>query len=361
MRILSVGVLVPGTLALLAIVDVPARFVPLERLAFRPWEAAVERHSPDAPFRSRVSLDFPESHGDLASLGNLPGVSQSRRETFTTEETGFRGRGGLPPMAGPGDTMDFVCGDSFAAGSSLCDDETLSAQLERVTRRPVYNLGGIEGMSATRVLDLAERLGAHRGRVFQVFFERCDPPPGFYGSMEPTLLQRLRDTVPPSRVKILAERLQKRLHDGRFLPNHYARSVLVESLPGGEPMLFLPAESERKRRSAAGAGAYWAEYDAELRRHGFELFVVLVPTKIRVYGSLVVGGDAAWADRSPYLEETERLVRAAGVRALDLTPVFQRAAREGLARGELLYWRDDTHWTPRAVALAAESVAAELR
>ena len=43
---------------------------------------------------------------------------------------------------------------------------------------------------------------------------------------------------------------------------------------------------------------------------------------------------------------------AAGVPVVNLMPVFQEAT----ARGERLYWRDDTHWNDAGIRLAAEEL-----
>src|SRR5262247_2421093 len=68
------------------------------------------------PNRSRAA-ESTRASGDLAALSNRPALREFRREVFTTDAHGFRN----PDIV--------VFGDSFAAGSGVSDDETLSAQL----------------------------------------------------------------------------------------------------------------------------------------------------------------------------------------------------------------------------------------
>lgn len=67
--------------------------------------------------------------------------------------------------------------------------------------------------------------------------------------------------------------------------------------------------------------------------------------------------DRGWSfspSGTPLLSTLATALTAAGVPALDLTDAFRERARRDLARGQYLYWLDDTHWDGAGVALAAE-------
>jgi hypothetical protein len=42
---------------------------------------------------------------------------------------------------------------------------------------------------------------------------------------------------------------------------------------------------------------------------------------------------------------------------LNLTPEFRKQAEALLARGEYLYWLDDTHWNAEGIRVAAQEIA----
>jgi hypothetical protein len=57
------------------------------------------------------------------------------------------------------------------------------------------------------------------------------------------------------------------------------------------------------------------------------------------------------------MDRLEHALTDAGVPVVNLRRVFATTARHLFARGEYLYWRDDHHWNPRGIALAAREIA----
>jgi hypothetical protein len=119
--------------------------------------------------------------------------------------------------------------------------------------------------------------------------------------------------------------------------------------PGEEAAL------DEVRRVLAAAGTLCA-------RQGTRFLVAFVPSKDRVY--LDRCRFAANAEPLHWLHNDlphrlETIVRQAAPAAgyLDLTPVF----RERAARGEVLYFPQDSHWSPQGHAVAAQALAARLR
>ena len=122
-----------------------------------------------------------------------------------------------------------------------------------------------------------------------------------------------------------------------------------------------------------GAGRFWESPDgagrspliaitnfhAQLTRLGIGLLVVPVPPKVVVYPDRLLErpGPARW---DVHHRAFYALLRDAGVPVLDLTDEFI-AARDGDGTNGPVYCRQDTHWSPRACAIAAERIAAEIR
>ena len=100
------------------------------------------------------------------------------------------------------------------------------------------------------------------------------------------------------------------------------------------------------------------DFQRQLQRAGVELLVVPVPVKLTLHP------ERLWAGADPFSMPNNRgfagfvaELEAAGVRVLDLAPPLLEAKRGGMS----LFLSRDTHWTPPAMALAAQSVATAVR
>lgn len=100
------------------------------------------------------------------------------------------------------------------------------------------------------------------------------------------------------------------------------------------------------------------QYSDELRARGITLLLVSIPSRVQVHTPGLPGFPAR--EGGPLGElGTARFhlaLNEAGVEVLDLLPVFEEALGEG-SDEDLLFQRYDTHWTPRATALAAAHIA----
>jgi hypothetical protein len=85
-----IGRIIPSIIMVVFILDVSARFVPLDWFTFRAWEAMTRYRAPCGPFRSDASYDGKKTYGDLAAMGNLVLYRQYHREVFTTDSYGYR-------------------------------------------------------------------------------------------------------------------------------------------------------------------------------------------------------------------------------------------------------------------------------
>ena len=117
---------------------------------------------------------------------------------------------------------------------------------------------------------------------------------------------------------------------------------------------------------------YWSRADRDLdkvvwaityiRDHlatmGITLIVVPIPDKEQVYYSAIPR--SLWKDDQPpqvsILPELVQRLQDVQVPTVSLLPVYHEAATNGVP----LYWRDDTHWRPEGIKLAAELIAGEV-
>jgi len=147
-----------------------------------------------------------------------------------------------------------------------------------------------------------------------------------------------------------------RLYDGRLMPNPYAPNIARKLLPDGQTILFFPEDMQRAESNRA---TWWAKYlgvlNKELRQRNFQLIVILVPSKYTVYQPLIK--DAVKTDKSEALNELQNELK--DVPVVNTTAALQQAAAAELAHGNLLYWRDDTHWNTEGVRVAVEQLQTE--
>src|SRR5208282_5162818 len=172
----SIGHLLPRLMLLFFVLDLVLRFVPLDPLTFRAWEAML-RHYPNAvgPFIPSKHYHRDNSYGGVASIGNLPSLRQYHSVDFTTDAFGFHN----PPALAQPNPVGIVIGDSFAVGSELPEDQSLSAQLTERFGGYFYNAGSQQPLHLRSLEAAAQRLGLRHGLVIFEFLEARalqDPP-----------------------------------------------------------------------------------------------------------------------------------------------------------------------------------------
>lgn len=369
----TLGHLLPRLMLLCLLLDIVFRFVPLDALTFRAWEAAL-RHFPNAPgpFKPNMHYHRDNSYGGAASIGNLAALRRYHPADFTTDSFGFHN----PPALSQPHPAGILIGDSFAVGSELPEDHTLTAQLTHLSGSYFYNAGGPQPLRLRSLESVAQRLGLHRGLVIYEFLEThaLDHPPaatpdGGHGWGQTTFLRllgtdwadRLRtplNELHESPLQGLSVRIEKVLQNGVFLPNSFSSFVIQTKLRNGLPMVFLPYEFKSPAAPAdslAEWASYFAWYSSELQRDGLDFLVVLVPNRPAIYAPFFDPPQSVSPSRAVH-EAFANALQARGVLAVSLLPRYEQEAAKLFPKDAYLYYPDDAHWNSCGVAIAASEI-----
>jgi alginate O-acetyltransferase complex protein AlgJ len=106
------------------------------------------------------------------------------------------------------------------------------------------------------------------------------------------------------------------------------------------------------------------EFKNYLAGLGVDLLVVPVPSKPEVFPDKLKGAAVSTANLpvlNPYGRKFLLELTQAGVEVVDLLPVFLKARGKDADETQLLYQRQDTHWTDRGLRLAAATVAERIK
>ena len=339
------GYLLPRVLLLWALLDVMLRFAPTRWYMFHMGESALIM----ATHRTNVTYENSHAYGDLATLGNCTECRRYRPMNVHIDERGFAN----PSSSGPYDAI--LMGDSFGLGAEQPSGATLAAQISLRTGLSTYNACRAgRAISSQDLMALIDELGSANGTVF---FELMDRSLGeLPWTSENPRFNRLgywSKNAEYSPLANVAREIVGRLYDGHLMPNPYAQNVVRKLLPDGQTMLFFP---EDLQDAEADGPTLWAEYlgllNKELHQHNFQLIVILVPSKYTVYQPLI--RDAAKTNKREALNELQDKLK--DVPVVNTTAALQQAAAAELAHGNLLYWRDDTHWNAEGVRVAVEQL-----
>jgi len=364
----TLGRVLPFLMLMIVVMDFALRFVSLERLAFRPNEALRRLHvTPEGPYEPNREYHNDRTYGDLAALGNLPKRRVYRRVDFATDAFGFHNPVSRVESAPAG----ILLGDSFAIGAEVPEKKALSAQLTELFSERIYNAGGLLPLDLELVRRLAGQLRLQRGVLIYEFLEAHLQERPAIASAQPSWRARLAvrvlgsrgwyrlsgliSSLADSRLKLLAQRLEKEAENDRVLPNRFAGNVVQGRLRNGDWMLFSPSRIETADLADA-AVSRWAEFfrraSRELDRDGLGLVVIIIPTKFTVYGPLLASPRVAPVG-DIQLGQLERRLRKSEIPVVNVTPAFRAAAAELAEHHEYIYWQDDTHWNECGVSIAA--------
>lgn len=317
---------------------------------YRPHEQLVQQNYDQGfrAYRKHARIDMLMPHGDLKALTAAP-LAQPRQVLFQTDAEGFRN----DHEYAAGQTV--LIGDSFVVGMGDSQADILSVQLERDHGIPSYNLGhpgDISDYLATWRAFRENHPGPVRGLLFLFEGNDFDTPykpastekPGFlarwsgkyYGLFTGTDLYRV--------TKSLYARASK---SGGIAASSSVRSETV----AGQPMGFYTPYVDVSLRPRFEFPSAMAQDLTTLAGQVDQVF--FIPTNYRIYAAALgrpAPPHAQW-------QALAALCAKQGWHCTDLTPALAEASAALLQKGELTWWRDDTHWNRQGMAVAAEVVA----
>ena len=99
------------------------------------------------------------------------------------------------------------------------------------------------------------------------------------------------------------------------------------------------------------------DFNAQLKKAGIDLLVVPVPAKAAVYPEMIVPGAANSASARLDASDAEFIgvLKQNGVNVLDLAPAFIQYRKDH--PDQLLYTKQDTHWSGYGIGLASDMVS----
>lgn len=333
-----------------------------ERPEFRAWEVLKDPESEF--FFPNLTVEMAEV-GDLGYRAWIPSLQHPRAGSFSTDRFGFRNPQGIEQP------RVVLLGDSFVAGAGVRDDQTLAAQLGRLLGEPVYSLACETANSPSLYLS-DPRFFEHPPRVV-VFapVNRLVMPLRFREI--PPLNRRAKAESRRWTFESTAEALRRFNRDlgrdnGLSRAMRYGYNGTYYALFGhpdvivadGEPAIALPLQEQKcpltpEQRGLESAIASTKRFSEMIATRGTKLVYAPIPDTGEVYPELFREDER---DRCAKPSLFDRLVpeaKTAGLDALDLREVFR------LNKTPYLYLRDDSHWNPRAVGLAAEALAEAIR
>lgn len=338
--------------------------------------SAIHRYYPTeknfAVYRPSASASG-RRYGDLYSRAllkspTLAAAVLTRHEvTYSIDRHGFRE---TTPME---QAHIFALGDSFTFGGPVRQEDTWVKRLEHRLGAPTYNLGVNAASPRQELLLLRHVLGradAPRIRhLLWMIFEGNDLEDTYDERRPPSAGRRGDDNAAADLAWWVVGQIGREVRERSFLYRALAGTlatappipVYFSSRHGWKA--FHPEYIAR----AAEPPAYVERHphrpllDQTLRemkllseRADFTVTVLLAPSDARLYGRYFERFPPPSSEPS-FLDHVERTARSLNLPVLNLYPLLQP-----YAEGELLYFRDDTHWNERGNAVVASLIAETL-
>jgi hypothetical protein len=334
-----------------------------ERPEFRAWEILRDEETQRFAKDQRLEL---EEVGDLGRLSWVRSLQVPREVVFSTDRWGLRN-----PIEIEHPRV-VVLGDSYVAGSSVSDRDTLTVAMSRVLREPIYNFA-VQSVDVPGLFLKDARFSQNPPEivVWAPVARMIRPRPLFFLD---------DDEDPPSRgeralgwIRQIGEGLEHfeeglnrdngLTHQARYLLNGFqhrwfGNPNLIDTPEGPVLALDLEAQAltasaqEREVEAVIGMVRAFSEFLAE---HGVHMIYCPLPESGTIYPELF-SGEAREALAVPsFLDRLIAESQAQGVHVVDLRPVFQAN------KSPYLYQTDDSHWNPRGISLAAGALAEAVR
>ncbi|OBQ45830.1 hypothetical protein [Halodesulfovibrio spirochaetisodalis] len=310
-------------------------------------EQYLAEYNPDMAFYTfapdrKVTME--QEAGLLARID--PRIEPVKREiVFATDKNGLRNSEGV------NDPQVLLIGGSFVVGNGNTQSALISDILKEQHNIAAYNIatpGSIDQQALLALTMMKEQGLVKNGVLF--LFEGEDFKP--FSTEVHYPLKRVISYLSNNELG----RLLREYRDG-FLANSADKAGVVTYPIGARNLAFSKAYIEEATAETYEADPKFEELLASLSDSaGLIKTVVFIPTKLRVYASLV-GGGAPEVPESPKLVALRAMEANHAFKVYDLTPHLQAKAIGAWGqRKELIWWTDDVYWNEYGAEVAAELV-----
>ena len=329
--------------------------LPIDFFTFRVWESLRITGSTlsTGKFYPNMTIEKVE----VGTLARNTEHAVRRKVTWITDEYGYRN------TQAPEKPGVVIIGDSFVAGDTLSQEELLSEALGRRLGKRVYAMAPANirnYLNDPRFVDEAPDVV-----VLELVEGQLDcrsiRPPKEDSAKRPWL--RLRQALCRNRLVCYVDTIQNRAlkwtmlefaraRIGGLLYANFRNSVRGKDFSGGNAFFFGPesAAAGVSKKEMLRMTDTLREYQRVLAERGTRFIFLPVPGKQTIYWDFV-------SDEQPstFFSDVIAALKAAQIPTVDLQDAFLRARQKNA--GLLLYRLDDSHWSPEAVEITAESLA----
>jgi hypothetical protein len=331
-------------------------FLSITATSFRQYYREHEKFvKPGLVYESKVHEFIDQPHGDLVAIDpTLPAdIRQPRVVEFVTDSRGYRNR---RDYAGE---HHILFGDSFLVGNGITQAETLPEVLRNTYGIPVYSMGHPqEPIDYERRAAWAAQEYGDDPRFSFLFYEGNDfvdptyltPPKSDFARQYDDFRLRvvrslLGESLAPTTLYKFVRQVERRLFNGSSQETTVGQS-------GAQKLAHLNTQT---------AGALFSNPDVRLDLNPAAwrqtICVFFVPTKARIYPESVPANSKNIIYPAPSFLKLREKLAPLGVRVVDLTEPMIAAKEAAQKEGQLLFWKDDTHWNGRGVLSVAQTVA----
>jgi hypothetical protein len=330
---------------------------------FRVWETV--RDDETHRFASNRRIEMQEI-GDLGRTSWVRSLQVPREVVFTTDRWGLRNPIDIehPRVV--------VLGDSYVAGSSVTDRETVTVAMSRELREPVYNFA-VQSIDVPALFLRDPRFAANPPEIviWAPVARRIRPRPlSFPAADESSPGPFERSLLSIRHAGEALEAFEERLNRDNGL-THWARYFynglqhrwfgnpnLIDTPEG--PFLALGLEDQgltvsAEKREVDAVIAMVQAFSNFLTQHGVHLIYCPLPESGTIYPEYFPEEAREDLAVPSFLDRLIDGSRAQGVQVVDLRPVFRAD------KSPYLYQPDDSHWNSRGIALAATALAEAIR
>lgn len=299
-------------------------------------------------YQRNVHIDMQTPHGDLRSM-TKEDIADPRFIKFHTDSDGFRNESDYHGQ------RYLLVGDSFIAGSGNSQEDMLATQLLRDYGLDTYGLAcpGNPADYAAYVRGFTQRHGENV-RVLLFLFEGNDFEEGHGRNGNPLARygRGYYEIFSGLNTYRVTKSLIKRLTRSRAI--RQAKGLELFEL-GGKRMAFYRRYIEVTRQLQPPKTEDFERAIESMQPYIERVY--FIPTKYRVYARHLQPAETLPSAQWQYLSS---VCRKHQLRCTDLTEPLVRESDALLKQGEFTWWRDDTHWNRRGIAVAARVVAADL-